>query len=189
MTMMLRYTQLKHKPRTLLALTSVTADEFATLLPRFGTAWEAYVQEHFIQDKPRQRRYGAGRRPRLTVPPKSGPVVRYRPPVAAPAKAAATAGGGPRAGKYRILGTGGKFLLQRGYFVLSGGNRYTIYSPKMEPLKSGGSYRFDAASQTVIWLSGPYAQGKWGGTFQSSFEGAKHSIIINRAVTAENIKE
>jgi hypothetical protein len=62
---MLRYQQLKNKPRTLLALTSVTCDEFATLLPSFAVAWDAYVQEHFIHDKPRQRRYGAGRRATL----------------------------------------------------------------------------------------------------------------------------
>jgi hypothetical protein len=99
--------------------------------------------------------------------------------------------GPPRAGKYKIIGTGGgrsgTVFLQLGYFTLSGGNSYTVYDGKMNPTGKG-SYRFDDASQSVIWLSGPFKAGNLGGDFKSSFQGSKHSIIMNSGTTAENIK-
>ena len=61
---MLSYETLKTSPRTFRAFTSLDVQEFEQLLPYFRQAWDAYVQEHFI-DRPRQRRYGAGRKPTL----------------------------------------------------------------------------------------------------------------------------
>lgn len=63
--LMLRYHLLQNKPRTLRALTSLDPAEFEALLPSFEVAWQAYIQEHWVQGQERQRRYGAGRRPQL----------------------------------------------------------------------------------------------------------------------------
>lgn len=59
---MLSYRQLKTKPRTLLSLTSLHPSEFEALLPSFEAAWQAYLEAEFIHNRPRQRRYGGGRR-------------------------------------------------------------------------------------------------------------------------------
>lgn len=61
---MLSYTQLQHKPRILNCLTGLRPDEFEALLKSFETAWQAYIQQQFIES-PRQRRYGGGRKPHL----------------------------------------------------------------------------------------------------------------------------
>ena len=60
-----RYATLKNKPRTLLCLTGFTVTEFEALLPSFNTAWQHYLHRQLVQDKPRQRRLGGGRKATL----------------------------------------------------------------------------------------------------------------------------
>ena len=62
--MVLNYQRVQEHPRVFRALTSLDVQAFEQLLPSFRQAWDGYVQEHFI-DRPRQRRYGAGRKPTL----------------------------------------------------------------------------------------------------------------------------
>lgn len=56
----MRYTQLKHKPRTLRSLTGFNLNEFEALLPSFSAAWDSFVEDTFETAK-RKRAYGAGR--------------------------------------------------------------------------------------------------------------------------------
>jgi hypothetical protein len=60
-----RYAALKNKPRTLLCLTGLTVTEFEALLPSFDTPWQDYLDQQFVQDKPRQRGFGGGRKATL----------------------------------------------------------------------------------------------------------------------------
>jgi hypothetical protein len=62
---MLSYPTIANKPRVFQSLTGLKIEEFEQLLQPFGQAWDAYVEEHHIQGKPRQRRYGAGRKSQL----------------------------------------------------------------------------------------------------------------------------
>lgn len=62
---MLNYRAIARKPRVFQSLTGLKIEEFQQLLPPFEQAWSAYVEEHHIQGKPRQRRYGAGRKSQL----------------------------------------------------------------------------------------------------------------------------
>lgn len=96
--------------------------------------------------------------------------------------------GPPRSGKYKIIGTGSGRNSLLGYFILTGGNSYSLYDLNMKP-GGKGSFTFNDASQTIVWLSGPFKEKNFGGVFKSSFQGSKHSIIMNSGTTAENIKE
>ena len=60
-----RSATLKNEPRTLLCLTGLTAEEFETLAPSFNRAWENYLHQQFVQNKPRQRSFGGGRKATL----------------------------------------------------------------------------------------------------------------------------
>lgn len=62
---MLSYDRRKNNPRVLRALTSLTPEEFDTLLMPFEQAWQAYVSTHSWHKASRQRRDGGGRKPRL----------------------------------------------------------------------------------------------------------------------------
>lgn len=62
---MLSYRAIANKPRVLQSLTGLKIEEFQQLLQPFEQAWIAYVEEHHIQGKTRQRRYGAGRKSQL----------------------------------------------------------------------------------------------------------------------------
>jgi hypothetical protein len=92
---------------------------------------------------------------------------------------------GPRAGKYRILSYGatGRPPLFLGSVVLDGGH-YTAYLPGDKP-SGQGSYRYDAASHQVTWISGPYA-GQWGGDFSIDREGKTHKIRLKSTTIATN---
>ena len=59
---MLSYRQLKSKPRILLVLDQPPVAEIEVLLPSFEAAWQAYMEVEFIAKRPRQRRFGGGRR-------------------------------------------------------------------------------------------------------------------------------
>lgn len=62
---MLTYPAIANKPRVFQSLTGLKIEEFEQLLPSFEQAWLAYVEQHHIQGKTRQRRYGAGRKSQL----------------------------------------------------------------------------------------------------------------------------
>ena len=62
---MLSSHHLKDNPRALRTFTSLDRSEFETLLPSFEVAWNAYVYDHHITKKTRQRRFGGGRKARL----------------------------------------------------------------------------------------------------------------------------
>lgn len=64
---MLNYQSLRNKPRIFQSLTGISLSEFEDLLPSFEQAWQAYVMEHHIQGKSRQRSYGGGRRGQLSA--------------------------------------------------------------------------------------------------------------------------
>jgi hypothetical protein len=58
---MLKYEDLKKKPKDLLAATSLTVDEFEALLPVFGETYEAtWPADQTMDGQPRQRRRGGG---------------------------------------------------------------------------------------------------------------------------------
>jgi hypothetical protein len=61
----LSYHHLKDNFRALRTFTSLDQPEFETLLPSFAAAWHAYVYDHHITKKTRQRRFGGGRKARL----------------------------------------------------------------------------------------------------------------------------
>ena len=62
---MLSYHHLKDHSRALRTFTSLDQSEFATLLPSFEIAWNAYVYDKHITKKMRKRRFGGGRKARL----------------------------------------------------------------------------------------------------------------------------
>lgn len=64
---MLTYRAIANKPRVFQSLTGLKVEEFEQLLQPFEQAWDAYVKEHYIQGKTRQRRYGAGRKSQLNT--------------------------------------------------------------------------------------------------------------------------
>jgi hypothetical protein len=62
----LSYQRLKQNPAALRAFTGLDEAAFETLLTSFEIAWHAYIYEHHIRKKRRKRRYGGGRKARLT---------------------------------------------------------------------------------------------------------------------------
>jgi len=62
---MLSYRAIHNKPHVFQSLSGLKVEEFEQLLELFEQAWIDYVQQHHIQGKPRQRRYGAGRKSQL----------------------------------------------------------------------------------------------------------------------------
>jgi hypothetical protein len=64
---MLSYQQLKDHPRALRAFTGLDQLEFEKLLRHFEMAYHAYIYDQHVIKKSRQRRYGAGRKPRLAL--------------------------------------------------------------------------------------------------------------------------
>jgi hypothetical protein len=63
--MKVTYAELRTKPRTLCSLTGLRVQEFETLLPRFGEAWDTFMQATF-QHEGRKRGIGAGRKAHLS---------------------------------------------------------------------------------------------------------------------------
>jgi Helix-turn-helix of DDE superfamily endonuclease len=61
----LSYQGLTHHPRALRAFTGLDQAEFDKLLIHFEMAYHAYRYDQHVIKKSRQRRYGAGRKPRL----------------------------------------------------------------------------------------------------------------------------
>ena len=94
--------------------------------------------------------------------------------------------GPPRAGRYLLMGYGNpRNPLHIGYFILSGGKQYRFYSMGNK-LIGAGRYRFNTASKTVEWQTGPFKKNGWGGKFEISREGKTHTISVNRATIGTN---
>jgi len=65
---MLKYEDLKNRPKELLAATGLNADEFAALLAVFAENYEAnYPADHTVDGKPRHRRRGGGGKATLSA--------------------------------------------------------------------------------------------------------------------------
>lgn len=64
---MLNYRAIRNRPDVLQSMTGLREREFEQLLKPFEQAWNAYVEEHHIQGKTRQRRYGGGRKGQLNA--------------------------------------------------------------------------------------------------------------------------
>lgn len=63
---MLKYEDLKNKPKELLAATGLKREEIEALLVRFGEAYtKQYPAGHTLEGKTRQRRVGGGRKGKL----------------------------------------------------------------------------------------------------------------------------
>lgn len=63
---MLSYQGLTHHPRALRTFTGLDQSEFEKLLVPFAMAYHAYMYDQHVTKKARKRRYGGGRKPRLT---------------------------------------------------------------------------------------------------------------------------
>ena len=63
---MLSYQRLKHHPRALRTFTGLDQTECEKLLTPFAMAYHAYRYDQHVTKKSRKRRYGGGRKPRLT---------------------------------------------------------------------------------------------------------------------------
>jgi hypothetical protein len=102
-----------------------------------------------------------------------------------PSGFAAETAAAPRPGKYRIMSYGKTSSppLFLGYFVLAD-NTYKAYLPG-DKLSGEGRWKYDAASHTVAWESGPYA-GVWGGKFTSERDGKTHKIRLKPTTIATN---
>jgi hypothetical protein len=57
---MFSYAVVKTNPQLLLAMTSLTQEEFEMFLPYFQSAWDDYVRRTYIEREGRQRQYGGG---------------------------------------------------------------------------------------------------------------------------------
>jgi hypothetical protein len=62
---MLTYDKAMKKASVLRSLTGSDRSESENMIPRFEKAWDEYVGETYIRNKPRQRKYGGGRKPKL----------------------------------------------------------------------------------------------------------------------------
>lgn len=95
---------------------------------------------------------------------------------------------GPRLGKYLIYSYGAVAArpLFLGRFELMDGGKYRVSRTSSGDYFGEGNYRFDAASSTVIWTSGPYATSDWGGAFSVEQGGERHRIALRARTIATN---
>lgn len=102
------------------------------------------------------------------------------------ARDAAATAQGPRLGRYGIYSYGAVAAqpLYLGHFELLPGNKYRISRTSGEPYYGEGAFRFNPASSTVEWTSGPLAAPEWGGAFK--VEGTRHRIALRTRTIATN---
>ncbi len=62
---MLSYSRVEGNSNVLQSLTGLNQPEFETLLKSFEVAWQAYIEQEYVQ-RPRARRYGGGRHAELS---------------------------------------------------------------------------------------------------------------------------
>ncbi|MFN0100826.1 MAG: hypothetical protein ACKV2U_01920 [Bryobacteraceae bacterium] len=102
------------------------------------------------------------------------------------ARDSAAVADGPHVAKYIIYSYGAVKVppLYLGHFELMAGNKYRISRGSAGPYYGEGAYRFNPATATVEWLSGPLATPDWGGKF--SVDRARHSIALRtRTIASE----
>lgn len=94
----------------------------------------------------------------------------------------------PRLGKYGIYSYGavGNPPLYLGHFILLPGGKYKVSRTSKEEYYGEGTYRFDAGTNTVTWLSGPFKENGWGGEFTIEREGKTHKIRLKRSTIGTN---
>ncbi len=105
---------------------------------------------------------------------------------AAAAGVAATRAAGPRLGRYRVLsfGAGGSAIALGAVELLAGGHyRATLPGGRAA---GEGRWRYDAATASVRWLSGPYRDDGWGGAFTVEREGKTHQLRLRGGTVAVN---
>ena len=90
---------------------------------------------------------------------------------------------GPRVGRYGVWSHGAK-PLYFGDFELYQGGRYKYWRYGTE-YAGDGTYRYDAAAKSVVWLSGPF-QENWEGAFTVRAGGKIHTIHLKRSVEGNN---
>lgn len=86
---------------------------------------------------------------------------------------AATAAAWPQLGRYTCMGYGGGIGQFRWYLDLTR-DGYAQHTPDI----AGGRYNFDATSQRLFFLSGPYQANNWIGKFSVTREGRTHQIVL-----------
>lgn len=93
---------------------------------------------------------------------------------------------GPRPGKYGIwsYGAPNSVPLYFGELEILGSGQYRT-SGFGKQAAGNGAYRYDAATRTVSWLSGPYRD-VWEGRFDVRGGGKVHSIYLKRNTVASN---
>jgi hypothetical protein len=94
----------------------------------------------------------------------------------------------PHLGKYLIYsyGASDNIPLFLGHFELQSGGRYRASRRSSGGYYGSGRYSYDAATQTIKWLSGPYLRDKWGGKFSVTREGKTHRIELRLRTVATN---
>ena len=93
---------------------------------------------------------------------------------------------GPRLGRYRAWGNSGNgsVPILYGDILLESGGSYKHWRAGNE-YAGEGRWRYDSASKSVIWLSGPL-KGLWQGGFSVRGEGKVHAIRLDRLIEATN---
>jgi hypothetical protein len=92
---------------------------------------------------------------------------------------------GPRNGTYIILSYGNPANpIRLGYFDL--GNGTYIYYNLAKKAIGKGKYSYDKDHKTLRWLSGPFKDANWGGSFEIDREGKTHKIRLNAATIGSN---
>jgi hypothetical protein len=89
---------------------------------------------------------------------------------------------GPRAGDYKVRGTG-RIPIQLGIIKLSGSGAYRWLNPSGKSLGDG---RYKFAGANVTWLNGPLKTFK--GEFVIDGGGREHKIFLNRGTVAVNFR-
>lgn len=94
----------------------------------------------------------------------------------------------PRAGKYNITAYGavGRPPLFLGHIDLQAGGKYRISRKSSGDYYGEGTYSFDAATNSVKWLSGPCKDDNWSGTFTIDRGGKTHKIRLRSTTIATN---
>jgi hypothetical protein len=64
---MFSYERVKDRPTLFLAMTGLSQEEFAHILPVFQDAWDAYLRQAYRERPDRQRQYGGGQRESVLV--------------------------------------------------------------------------------------------------------------------------
>lgn len=93
---------------------------------------------------------------------------------------------GPRTGEYKIVQVALTTGSVTGAIVLKADGTYELYDMPARSFRSRGNYRYDAAQNRVVWLSGVNHEMGRGGTFSVEQSGRVHRIAMGPRVYAIN---